>query len=61
MVCACHGRFVLGRPLVASAVTGVTSLQQLDQLADAASKGPLPGDLTEAIDEVHERYPNPTP
>ena len=54
-------RFVLGRPLVASAVTGVTSLQQLDQLIGAAAKGVLEPDILRAIDAVHERYPNPAP
>ena len=54
-------RFVLGRPLVASTVTGVTSLQQLDQLVGAAAKGVLEPDILHAIDAVHERYPNPAP
>ena len=54
-------RFVLSRPLVASAITGVTTIQQLDDLIAAASKGPLDQDLLDAIDSVHLKYPNPTP
>ena len=54
-------RFVLSRPLVASAVTGVTGLGQLGELLDAAEEGPLPADVLAEIDRVHARWPNPTP
>ena len=55
-------RFALDHPLVASAVTGATSLEQLDELmdaADAAARGPLPAELRAAVDAVHARYPSP--
>lgn len=54
-------RFVLDHPLVASAVTGVTSLEQLEQVVMAARAPPLPHELREAIDKIHQHYPNPTP
>jgi N-acetyltransferase 10 len=54
-------RFVLGRPLVASAVVGATSQQQLQQLVDAARQPPLDPGLAAAVDAIHQRYPNPTP
>ncbi|KAG2442328.1 hypothetical protein HXX76_002414 [Chlamydomonas incerta] len=65
-------RFVLSRPLVASAVVGATSPQQLVELLQAAmplSDGAgaggagewLPEEVLRRIDEIHERYPNPTP
>jgi N-acetyltransferase 10 len=55
-------RFVLGHPLVASAVVGASTLQQLQELLQAAAQGPLQDDqLLAAIDSIHQRYPNPTP
>lgn len=54
-------RFVLGHPLVASAVVGATSSQQLDELIAAAQAPPLEPPLLEAIDAIHQRYPNPAP
>lgn len=54
-------RFVLSQPLVASAVIGATSGHQLQELLAAAAKGPLEGELLEAVDAIHRRYPNPTP
>ena len=54
-------RFVLGHPLVASAVAGATSAAQLSELLPAAAEGPLDEDLRAAVDAVHQRYPNPTP
>lgn len=54
-------RFVLGRPLVASAVIGATSEAQLAELLAAAQAGPLDAELLEAVDAIHARYPNPTP
>lgn len=54
-------RFVLTNPLVSSVLTGATSVDQLLELADAASKGPLDAEVMAAVDAVHWRYPNPTP
>ena len=58
---ALHGRFVLSRPLVGSAVVGATSEAQLRELAAAAAAGPLPAELLGEIDNIHARYPNPAP
>lgn len=54
-------RFVLGHPLVASAVVGATSEGQLAELVAAAEAPPLQDELVEAIDGIHQRLPNPTP
>ncbi|KAG2433522.1 hypothetical protein HYH02_012640 [Chlamydomonas schloesseri] len=56
-------RFVLSRPLVSSAVVGATSPEQLAELLQAAAgEGErLPEEVLRRIDEIHERYPNPTP
>lgn len=59
--CRCC-RFVLGHPLVASAVVGASTLQQLQELLKAAQQGPLQDEqLLTAIDKLHDQYPNPTP
>jgi aryl-alcohol dehydrogenase-like predicted oxidoreductase len=53
---------VLRHPLVASAVVGASTQQQLQQLLAAAADGPLQDEqLLEAIDQLHQQYPNPTP
>jgi aryl-alcohol dehydrogenase-like predicted oxidoreductase len=54
-------RFVLDHPLVASAVIGVTSSRQLEELVAAAARPPLDAALAAAVDDIHRRYPNPTP
>lgn len=54
-------RFVLSHPLVVSAVTGATSLAQLDELLEAAAQPALEPDLRAAIDAVHQHFPNPCP
>ncbi len=54
-------RFVLGHELVASAVIGATSREQLVEQIRAAEQPPLDEGLRQAIDRVHECYPNPTP
>jgi N-acetyltransferase 10 len=55
-------RFVLSHPLVASAVIGVSTIQQLQELLEAAVQGPLQDEqLLAAIDRIHQQYPNPTP
>lgn len=54
-------RFVLGHPLVASAVVGATSGEQLGELLAAAAAPPLAPELRVAVDAIHQRYPNPAP
>lgn len=54
-------RFVLQQPLVASAVTGATSLEQLSEILHAAEQPPLSEDVLSRINEIHEDCPNPTP
>jgi N-acetyltransferase 10 len=55
-------RFVLDHPLVASAVVGASTLQQLQELLQAAAQGPLQDEqLLADIDSIHQRYPSPTP
>lgn len=57
-------RFVLSHPLVASAVIGATSTQQLQEQIDAAlcdGGAPLDAGLLDEVYRVHQRYPNPTP
>lgn len=54
-------RFVLSKPLVASAVIGATTPQQLREILSAAERGPLSRKLLAAIDDIHQQYPNPNP
>lgn len=54
-------RFVLGHPLVASAVVGASDEAQVAELLAAAEAPTLDDALVEAIDAIHRRYPNPTP
>lgn len=54
-------RFVLAHPLVASAVIGATSSEQLAELIAAARAPPLEEELLEAVDAIHRRYPSPAP
>jgi len=54
-------RWVLGRPLVGGAVVGVTGEAQLAELVAAAGGGTLPGDVLEAVERIHARWPSPTP
>jgi aryl-alcohol dehydrogenase-like predicted oxidoreductase len=47
---------------MASAVIGASTQQQLQELLAAAAEGPLHDEqLMQAIDELHQQYPNPTP
>jgi aryl-alcohol dehydrogenase-like predicted oxidoreductase len=57
----CWCRFVLSNPLVGSTVVGATSSQQLEEILDAADKGPLSLDLLAAVEDIHQRFPNPNP
>jgi len=54
-------RFVLSHPLVASAVMGATSTQQLQEQLEAARQGPLPEEALQQIAVIHQQYPSPTP
>lgn len=40
---------------------GATSSQQLEEILDAADKGPLSLDLLAAVEDIHQRFPNPNP
>ncbi len=54
-------RFSLSHPAVASSITGATEPAQLMELLAAAQAGPLPAEVLADVDNVHERFPNPTP
>lgn len=56
-------RFVLGHPLVASAVVGASCVPQLEELIRAAQQQPcvLPDEVLSRIQAVHLQYPSPTP
>lgn len=58
-------RFVLDHPLVASAVVGATSVGQLEELIGAAAAveggARLSREIRGKIDDIHNKYPNPTP
>ena len=48
-------------PGAACALTGATEPAQLTQLLDGMDAGPLPEEVLAEIDNVHARFPNPTP
>ncbi|KAF5782579.1 putative NADP-dependent oxidoreductase domain-containing protein [Helianthus annuus] len=50
--------FVLGHPLVSSAIFGATKLWQLEQVVSACEVK-LNAEIIADIDEVHSRFPNP--
>ena len=52
--------FVAGRPFVASAIIGATSLSQLRENIDG-SELELAKEVLAEIEAVHEQYPNPCP
>ncbi|CAL8462223.1 g1754 [Coccomyxa elongata] len=54
-------RFAMSNTLVANVIVGATSSEQLQEILEAADKGPLTRDLLDAIDDIHQRYPNPNP
>jgi len=54
-------RFAMSHPACACALTGATDAEQLAQLLRAAEAGPLPQELLDEIDGVHEQHPSPTP
>lgn len=54
-------RFVLQQPLLASAIVGATSPEQLAELVAAAEQTLLEPALMDAINGIHARFPNPTP
>ena len=54
-------RFVLGRQLIAAAVIGVTTLDQLRILVQAEQKGPLSDEILSEIEKIHRQYPSPAP
>ena len=54
-------RFSMSHPAVASSITGATDAEQLAQLLAAAHQGPLPQEVLDDIEAVHDQFPNPTP
>lgn len=54
-------RFVASHPLVASSVVGATTVEQLEEILQAAEQPWLELDVRQAVDAVHQRYPNPCP
>ncbi|BDA46087.1 Protein tas [Coccomyxa sp. Obi] len=54
-------RFAMSNTLVTSIIVGATSLEQLQEIIEAAEKGPLSRDLLGAIDDIHQQFPNPNP
>lgn len=59
-------KFVLSHPLLSTVVTGVTSIEQLQELlqiwkGECHSPEVLQDNLRQEIDAIHRKYPNPTP
>ena len=54
-------RFAMSNTLVASVIVGATSVEQLQEILEAADKGPLSRDLLGAVDDIHQQFPNPNP
>ncbi len=52
--------FIRQQPLTTSTIIGATTLEQLNNNLDSAELK-LGNELLEAIDHIHERYPNPAP
>ncbi len=52
--------FVTGRPFTTSTIIGATTLEQLRTDIDSVNLQ-LDAPLLEAIDGIHQRYPNPSP
>ena len=52
--------FVNSRPFVTSNIIGATSIEQLQSNIDSASLT-LSNEVLEAIEKVHNQYPNPSP
>ncbi|WP_374438872.1 NADP(H)-dependent aldo-keto reductase [Pseudomonas panipatensis] len=52
--------FVIGKPFVASALSGATSLEQLRENLDSVDLR-LSDEVLAAIDAIHARLPNPAP
>jgi aryl-alcohol dehydrogenase-like predicted oxidoreductase len=52
--------YVIGKPFVASALNGATSLEQLRENLDSAELE-LSGEVRAAVDALHARLPNPAP
>ena len=53
--------FALSQPVLASAVVGATSVPQLLEILDAESAEAISDDVRYEVEQVHARYPNPTP
>ncbi len=44
-------RFAIGKPEISTALVGISDMQQLEQAADAVSRGPLPAEALRRLDE----------
>ena len=44
-------RFAIGKPEVSTALVGISDMQQLEQAADAVSRGPLPAEALRRLDD----------
>lgn len=54
-------RFAAWAPAAACALSGATEPHQLRTLLHAAQAGPLAPELLAKVDDLHQRYPSPTP
>ena len=52
---------MLQHPLVSAAVVGAMNAEQLTELLDIAEAPPLSEDVMDAVDAIHQLYPNPCP
>ena len=50
-------RFVLSNPLVTSVLTGVDSVERLENNVESAMKGPLPAELLEKLQNIYDLVP----
>jgi aryl-alcohol dehydrogenase-like predicted oxidoreductase len=55
-------RWLLQRSFVSGCVVGARTPQQLSTVVEASlCEEPMPRDVLQAIDSIHERFPNPCP
>ena len=48
-------RFVIGNPAISTALIGVSSIEQLEQAVECASKGALPPDALRKIEDMRDQ------
>ena len=54
-------RFAIGKPEVSTALVGISDMQQLEQAADAVSRGPLPAEALRWLDDRRRTKPTDQP